>query len=154
MLFCFSLQAVNQLFDALDKCEEILGKQRFLCGNTLTEPDIRLFVTLIRFDEVIFYLNCYVFGGFLPFVLFNLPYVLQAYAVIFKCDKRLIREYSNLFNYTKDIYQIVGVSSTVKMDHIKLNYYGSFHSINPLGIIAHGPNIDYSLPHDRHRFSS
>ncbi|KAL1223971.1 hypothetical protein V5N11_004509 [Cardamine amara subsp. amara] len=120
--------AVKQLFNALEKCEEILGKQRFLCGNTLTEPDIRLFVTLIRFDE--------------------------AYVVIFKCDKRFIREYSNLFNYTKDIYQIAGLSSTVKMGHIKLNYYGSFPSINPLGIIAHGPNIDYSLPHDRNRFSS
>ncbi|KAG2264884.1 hypothetical protein Bca52824_071963 [Brassica carinata] len=121
-------EAVKQLFDALDKCEEILEKQRFLCGNTLTEPDIRLFVTLIRFDEV-------------------------AYTVIFKCSKRLIREYSNLFNYTKDIYQIPGLSSTVKMDHVKQNYYGSFPSINPLGIVAHGPNIDYSLSHDRHRFS-
>ncbi|KAF3488568.1 hypothetical protein F2Q69_00055292 [Brassica cretica] len=120
-------EAVKQLFDALDKCEEILEKQRFLCGNTLTEPDIRLFVTLIRFDE--------------------------AYTVIFKCSKRLIREYSNLFNYTKDIYQIPGLSSTVKMDHVKQNYYGSFPSINPLGIVAHGPNIDYSLSHDRHRFS-
>ncbi|CAA7014767.1 unnamed protein product [Microthlaspi erraticum] len=120
--------AVKKLFDALDKCEEILGRQRFLCGNTLTESDIRLFVTLIRFDE--------------------------AYAVIFKCDKRLVREYWNLFNYTKDIYQIKGLSSTVKMDHIKQNYYGSFPSINPLGIVAHGPNIDYSLPHDRHRFST
>ncbi|KAG7536388.1 Thioredoxin-like superfamily [Arabidopsis suecica] len=118
--------AVKQLYDALDRCEEILRKQRFLCGNTLTEPDIRLFVTLIRFDE--------------------------AYAVIFKCDKRLVREYYNLFNYTKDIFQIAGMSSTVKMDHIKQNYYGSFPSLNPLEIIARGPNIDYSLPHDRHRF--
>lgn len=120
-------EAVKQLFDALDICEEILQKQRFLCGNTLTEPDIRLFVTLIRFDE--------------------------AYVVIFKCNKRLIREYSNLFNYMKDIYQIPGLSSTVNMDHIKQNYYGSFPSINPLGIVAHGPNIDHSLSHDRHRFS-
>ncbi|CAH2046384.1 unnamed protein product [Thlaspi arvense] len=121
-------EAVKQLFNALEKCEEILEKQRFLCGNTLTEPDIRLFVTLIRFDE--------------------------AYAVIFKCDKKLVREYSNLFNYTKDIYQIEGLSSTVNMDHIKQNYFGSFPSLNPLGIIAQGPNIDYSLFHDRHRFSS
>ncbi|XP_010494559.1 PREDICTED: uncharacterized protein LOC104771692 isoform X2 [Camelina sativa] len=120
--------AVKQLFHALDKCEEILRKQRFLCGNTLTEPDIRLFVTLIRFDEV--------------------------YAVIFKCDKRLVREYYNLFNYTKDIYQIAGISSTLKMDHIKQYYYGSFPSLNPLEIIPDGPDIDYSLPHDRHRFSS
>ncbi|XP_023645645.1 uncharacterized protein LOC17876865 isoform X3 [Capsella rubella] len=120
--------AVKALFHALDRCEETLRKQRFLCGNTLTETDIRLFVTLIRFDEV--------------------------YAVIFKCGKRLVREYYNLFNYTKDIYQIAGLSSTVKMDHIKQNYYGSFPSLNPLEIIPLGTNIDYSWPHDRNRFSS
>jgi|AraCvinosormetaG_1042628.scaffolds.fasta_scaffold09565_3 putative glutathione S-transferase len=48
----FSLQAVNQLYEAVDRCEEVLGKQRYICGNTFTEADIRLFVTLIRFDEV------------------------------------------------------------------------------------------------------
>lgn len=66
---------MKQLFDALDICEEILQKQRFLCGNTLTEPDIRLFVTLIRFDEVFFICStsCYVLGLYLCFV--ELPYV-------------------------------------------------------------------------------
>lgn len=49
----FLPQAVKQLYEALDRCEEILSKQRYLCGNTLSEADIRLFVTLIRFDEVI-----------------------------------------------------------------------------------------------------
>lgn len=47
-----SLQAVQKLYEALDKCEEILSKQRYLCGDQVTEADIRLFVTLIRFDEV------------------------------------------------------------------------------------------------------
>jgi putative glutathione S-transferase len=46
------MQAVTNLYNALDKCEEILSKQRFMCGNQLTEADVRLFVTLIRFDEV------------------------------------------------------------------------------------------------------
>ncbi|KAM6551538.1 hypothetical protein CsatB_001346 [Cannabis sativa] len=121
-------EAVTKLYQALDKCEEILDKQRYICGNTLTEADIRLFVTLIRFDEV--------------------------YAVHFKCNKKLLREYPNLFNYTKDIYQVPGMSSTVNMEHIKRHYYGSHPTINPFGIIPSGPNIDYSSPHGRERFST
>ncbi|CDP11240.1 unnamed protein product [Coffea canephora] len=120
-------EAVKKLYEALDKAEEILNKQRYLCGGTVTEADVRLFVTLIRFDEV--------------------------YAVHFKCNKKLLREYPNLFNYTKDIFQIPGVSSTVNMEHIKKHYYGSHPSINPFGIIPQGPDIDYSSPHDRARFS-
>lgn len=120
-------EAVKVLYEALDKCEEILSKQRYLCGNTLTEADVRLFVTLIRFDEV--------------------------YAVHFKCNKKLLREYPNLFNYTKDIFQIPGISDTVNMEHIKKHYYGSHPSINPYGIIPQGPEIDYLSPHDRERFS-
>eukprot|EP01018_Ginkgo_biloba_P034634 Gb_09282 [translate_table: standard] len=120
-------QAFNELFKALDRCEEILSHQRYICGNVLTEADIRLFVTLIRFDEV--------------------------YAVHFKCNKKLIREYPNLFNYTKDIYQIPGISSTVNMDHIKRHYYGSHPSINPYGVVPLGSNIDYSSLHDRARFT-
>lgn len=119
--------AVKQLYEALDRCEGILGKQRYLCGSTLTEADIRLFVTIIRFDEV--------------------------YAVHFKCNKKLLREYPNLFNYTKDIFQVPGMSSTVYMDHIKNHYYGSHPGINPYGVVPLGPNIDYSSPHDRAKFS-
>ncbi|PWZ08868.1 Glutathionyl-hydroquinone reductase YqjG [Zea mays] len=121
-------EAVARLYEALDRCEEILGKRRYICGDQLTEADIRLFVTLIRFDEV--------------------------YAVHFKCNKKLLREYPNLFNYTKDIYQIPGISSTVNMEHIRKHYYGSHPSINPYGIIPAGPNIDYNAPHDRERFGA
>ncbi|XP_077250968.1 uncharacterized protein LOC143890249 isoform X2 [Tasmannia lanceolata] len=120
-------EATIKLYEALDKCEEILGKHRFICGKVPTEADIRLFVTLIRFDEV--------------------------YAVHFKCNKKLLREYHNLFNYTKDIYQIPGMSSTVNMEHIKSHYYGSHPSINPFGVIPMGPNIDFSSPHNRDRFT-
>ncbi|KAM0887963.1 hypothetical protein ACQ4PT_028642 [Festuca glaucescens] len=118
-------EAVTNLYNALDKCEEILSKQRYMCGNQLTEADVRLFVTLIRFDEV--------------------------YAVHFKCNKKLIREYPNLFNYTKDIYQIPGMSSTVNMEHVRKHYYGGHPSINPYGIIPAGPSIDYNAPHDREK---
>ncbi|KAL9375738.1 hypothetical protein Peur_032617 [Populus x canadensis] len=121
-------EAAIQLYEALDKCEEILGRQRYICGNTLSEADIKLFVTLIRFDEV--------------------------YAVHFKCNKKLLRDYPNMFNYTKDIFQIPGMSSTVNMQHIKRHYYGSHPTVNPFGIIPLGPDIDYSSPHDRNRFSS
>ncbi|GMN62183.1 hypothetical protein TIFTF001_031258 [Ficus carica] len=118
-------EALTKLYEALDKCEEILDKQRYICGNTLSEADIRLFVTLIRFDEV--------------------------YTVHFKCNKKLLREYLNLFNYTKDIFQVPGISSTVNVPHIKRHYYGSHPTINPFGIIPSGPDIDYSSPHDRER---
>ncbi|XP_011622072.1 uncharacterized protein LOC18430753 isoform X1 [Amborella trichopoda] len=119
-------EAVEKLFQCLDKCEQILGQQRYICGNRLTEADIRLFVTLIRFDEV--------------------------YVVHFKCNKKLIHEYPNLFNYTKDIFQIPAIKSTVNMEHIKRHYYGSHPSINPYGIIPVGSNTDYSAPHDRDKF--
>ncbi|XP_060191691.1 uncharacterized protein LOC132621440 [Lycium barbarum] len=120
-------EAVQKVYEALDKCEEILSKQRYLCGDQVTEADIRLFVTLIRFDEV--------------------------YAVYFKCNKKLLREYPSLFNYTKDVFQIPGMSSTVNMEHIKKFYYRSHPTVNPSGIIPQGPNIDYSSPHDREKFS-
>lgn len=80
-----------------------------------------------------------------------LSYFMQVYVVHFKCNKKLIREYPNLFNYTKDIYQTNGMSSTVNMEHIKKGY-GSHPSINPLGIVPIGPNIDFSAAHDRARF--
>ncbi|KAG6641494.1 glutathionyl-hydroquinone reductase YqjG-like [Carya illinoinensis] len=121
-------EALKEVFEALEKCEEILGKQRYICGNTLTEADIRLFVSLIRFDEV--------------------------YALHFKCNKKLIREYTNLFNYTKDIFQLPGISTTVNIQHVKRHYYGSHPTINPFGIIPIGPNTDYSTPHGREKFSA
>lgn len=125
-------QAVDRLFESLDRAEEILSKQRFLVGDVFTEADVRLFATLIRFDEV--------------------------YHVHFKTNKKMIKEYPNLLNYTRDIYQFPYVAKSIDnkilMQHIKLHYYGSHPHLNTYGIVPAGPNTDYNAKHDRDRFLS
>jgi len=116
------------LFDALDEMEEILGKQRYLTGRQITEADWRLFVTLVRFDAV--------------------------YYGHFKCNWRHIWDYPNLSNYTRDLYQVPGVAETVSIEHIKKHYYTSQLQVNPTGIVPVGPQLDFSAPHDRGRFST
>ncbi|KAG2533363.1 hypothetical protein JM18_000196 [Phytophthora kernoviae] len=121
-------ESVTKLFESLDRVEEILSKQRFLMGNVFTEADVRLFTTLIRFDEV--------------------------YHVHFKTNKKMIKEYANLLNYTREIYQFPPVTESVNMQHIKLHYYGSHTHLNAFGIVPAGPNVDYSVKHDRDRFAN
>lgn len=118
--------AVSSLFDALDRLEDRLSRQRYLTGNRLTEADLRLFPTLVRFDAV--------------------------YFLHFKCSVRRIADYPNLSSYLRDIYQLPGVGATVNMDHIKRHYYLSHHHLNPAGIIPESPDFDFSAPHDRSRF--
>ncbi|MFV1997499.1 MAG: glutathione S-transferase family protein [Acidiferrobacterales bacterium] len=120
-------EAVTQLFDALDHWEQVLGKQRYLCGSVITEADWCLFTTLMRFDSV--------------------------YAGHFKCNLKRIVDYPNLWNYLKDLYQVPGVSETVNMDHIKNHYYMSHESVNPTRIVPKGPLIDFGEAHNRGRFS-
>ncbi|XP_028411997.1 uncharacterized protein LOC114534726 [Dendronephthya gigantea] len=115
--------AVQKLFQGLDKAEEILSKQRYLTGKRLTEADVRLFVTLIRFDVV--------------------------YHGHFKCNKKRIFDYPNLWGFTKDIYQTNGVASTVNFEHIKRLYQESQRSINPYGIVSVGPDLDLMSAHSR-----
>eukprot|EP00041_Stephanoeca_diplocostata_P009167 m.139553 g.139553 ORF g.139553 m.139553 type:complete len:347 (+) comp17631_c0_seq1:280-1320(+) len=115
--------AFKELFDALDTLEERLSTRRFLFGNNLTLADIRLFVTLVRFDRV--------------------------YFVHFKCSKKAIRDYPNLFAYTRDVYQYPGVGETVYMDHIANHYYWSHKSINPFQIVSSGIVSDFTEPTDR-----
>ncbi len=119
-------EAVSELFSMLDELEERLSRQRYLVGSSLTEADIRLFTTLVRFDPV--------------------------YVGHFKCNIRRIADYPNLSNYLRDLYQLPGVAETVSFDHIKRHYYASHTNINPTGIVPVGPDIDYSAPHDRARF--
>lgn len=118
-------EAVNDVFQALDKLEARLAKQRYLLGAEITEADWRLFPTLIRFDAV--------------------------YVGHFKCNKRRIADYPNLSGYLRDLYQAPGIAKTVKIDYIKQHYYRSHESINPTRIIPIGPALDFSRPHERKR---
>lgn len=117
---------LKALFNALDKIEARLSKQRYLVGNDVTESDWRLFTTLIRFDSV--------------------------YYGHFKTNLRQIESYPNLSNYLRDLYQQPGVDETVNFEHIKTHYYYSHDMINPTRIVPLGPKIDYARPHDRGRF--
>lgn len=119
-------EAFNDLFAALDDVEDILDRQRYLAGDRLTEADIRLFTTLVRFDAVYF-------GHF-------------------KCNLRRIADYPNLSNYLRELFQIPQIGSTVNFDHIKTHYYASHKQINPSGIVPVGPELNLEAPHDRARF--
>ncbi|MGV3061219.1 glutathione S-transferase family protein [Streptococcus hyovaginalis] len=110
---------LNSLFAELNHLEELLASQEWLVGNQMTEADIRLFTTLVRFDAV--------------------------YYGHFKCNLKRLVDYPNLWNYTKRIYNLPGIPETVNFDHIKTHYYGSHKTINPNGIIPLGPEIDWSL---------
>ena len=117
--------AVFPLFDTLDWLEERLSRSRYLVGDGLTEADIRLFTTLIRFDSV--------------------------YHGHFKCNLRRIIDYPHLWAYTRDIYQIPAVTRTVDFGHIKRHYYMSHRTINPTGIVPAGPVLDLDGPPGRER---
>ena len=113
-------EAVSELFDTLDWLEERLSDRRYLMGPEITEADWRLLPTLLRFDPV--------------------------YVTHFKCNRRRIIDYPNLWAYTRDLYQQPGIAGTVNFDHIKKHYFGSHLSINPTGIVPAGPDIDFTLP--------
>ena len=120
-------EAVEPLFESLEWLDGRLSTQRYLLGDEITEADWRLFTTLLRFDSV--------------------------YVGHFKCNRRRIVDFDNLWPYVRDLYQVPGVAETVHMDHIKSHYYGSHKTINPTGIVPVGPDVDYSLPHDRESLS-
>ncbi len=115
--------AVRDLFDSLDWLEDHLGRNRYLMGDRLTEADWRLFPTLIRFDPV--------------------------YHLHFKCNRRRIVDYPNLWAYTRELYQWPGVAATVQVDHFVRHYHYSHDTINPNRIIPINPVLDYDAPHGR-----
>lgn len=106
-------EAYRSVFSALDELEARLADGRdYLHGSELTESDIRLFVTLIRFDA--------------------------AYYGLFKCNRNLIRDMPRLFHYMQRIYNTAGIANTVNIEHIKAGYY-SIKALNPAGIVPNGP---------------
>jgi putative glutathione S-transferase len=115
--------AVGPLFAALDWLETHLADRRWLLGDALTEADWRLFTTLVRFDSV--------------------------YHLHFKCNRRRIVDYPNLWAYTRALYQTPGVADTVRMDHIVRHYHYSHDTINPYRIIPINPVLDFMAPHGR-----
>lgn len=115
-------EAVLPLFQALDDIEKVLGDRRYLCGDTLTEADWRLFTTLIRFDV--------------------------AYVGNFKCNIRRLVDYPNIGAYTRELYQHPGIRKTVNFEHIRNCYYG-LRAVNPTGIVPAGPLVDFDEAHGR-----
>ena len=116
-------EAVGPLFDTLDWLEERLSENRYLMGDHLTEADWRLFPTLVRFDKV--------------------------YHLHFKCNRKRIVDYPNLWAYTRELYQYPGVAETVNLDHIVRHYHYSHNSINPHRIVPINPDLDFDAPHGR-----
>lgn len=119
--------AVQALFTNLDSLDERLARQRYLCGSGVTEADWRLFTTLVRFDAV--------------------------YYAHFKCNVRHLWNYSALWAYARDLYQVPGVAETVDVEQCKQHYYRSQLTVNPSGVVPVGPTVDFATPHDRARLS-
>ena len=115
--------AVHPLFETMEWLEARLSENRYLMGDQITEADWRLFTTLVRFDPV--------------------------YHLHFKCNRKRVIDYPNLWAYTRELYQWPGVADTVNMDHIVRHYHYSHETINPHRIIPINPQIDFMEPHGR-----
>ena len=115
--------AVLGVFKTMDVMEELLAVRRYLAGDRITEADWRAFTTLARFDPV--------------------------YHLHFKCNRRRLIDYPNLWAYTRELYQVPGVSDTVRFDHIVRHYHYSHDTINPNRIIPINPLLDFDRPHGR-----
>ncbi len=116
-------EAVVPLFDTLDWLEARLSQSRYVLGDQVTEADWRLFTTLIRFDPV--------------------------YHGHFKCNLKQIKDYPNLWAYTRELYQWPGVAETINFEHIKHHYYVSHDMINPTQVVPLGPKLDLAEAHGR-----
>ena len=117
-------RAHARLFDRLDALSERLATQRYLVGDTITEADVRLWVTLVRFDP--------------------------AYHGHFKCNRHKLTEMPVLWAYARDLFQTPGFGDTIDFTQIKQHYYGVHTGINPTGIVPAGPDVtNWLTPHGR-----
>jgi len=116
-------QVVRRIFATLDELDSRLATRRYLFGGTPVETDWRLFTTLVRFDAV--------------------------YAIHFKCSLRRLIDYPSLWPYARDLYQQPGIAETVRFDQIREHYYRTQHTVNPSGLVAIQPDVDFGAPHGR-----
>ncbi|SDY39328.1 glutathione S-transferase family protein [Halopenitus persicus] len=119
--------AVQELFNGMERLDEILSTRRYVIGDRLTLADVFLFPTLYRFDAV--------------------------YYTHFKCNVRRLIDFDHLWDYARDIYQTKGVPETCNMDHVKAHYYRSHDEINPTGFVPVGPKRDWTDSHNRNELS-
>ncbi|HEX6076301.1 MAG TPA: glutathione S-transferase C-terminal domain-containing protein [Micromonosporaceae bacterium] len=117
-------EAYRRLFARLDVLERRLSGRRYLMGDRITEADVRLFTTLVRFDAV--------------------------YHGHFKCNRNKLTEMPALWGYARDLYQTPGFGETVDFDHIKRHYYATHERLNPSRIVPLGPDLSgWTTPHGR-----
>jgi glutathionyl-hydroquinone reductase len=121
-------EAVTTLFGTLDQLESRLAGQRYLTGGALTEADVRLWVTLARFDAV--------------------------YYSHFKCNLRRLSDYPSLWAYARDLYALPAFRGTTRFDHIKRHYYTTHPHLNPSRIVPDGPLLDWDAPAGRERLAA
>ena len=120
--------AVATLFATLDELEERLDDRRYLFGDQITEADVRLWVTLARFDSV--------------------------YVTHFKANIRRLVDYPNLWAYARDLYQHPAFGPSTDFDHIKRHYYTTHPHLNPQRIVPAGPLLDWAEPHHRGKLAA
>ncbi|MFB9925360.1 glutathione S-transferase family protein [Amycolatopsis halotolerans] len=117
-------EAYRALFSRLDWLSERLAGQRYLVGDTITEADVRLFTTLVRFDAV--------------------------YHGHFKCNRQKLTELPVLWAYARDLFQTPGFGDTIDFGQIKEHYYVVHRNVNPTGVVPLGPvETGWLTPHGR-----
>ncbi|MBB1491181.1 glutathione S-transferase family protein [Paracoccus sp. MC1854] len=116
-------EAIGPVFETMEWADDILSRQRYLTGDRLTEADWRMFTSAVRFDTV--------------------------YHTHFKCNRQWLRDYPNLWAWTRELYQMPGIAPTVRQDHITHHYYRSHPDLNLHGLIPINPVIDWDEPHGR-----